>query len=63
MKKRVIKIIWSRATCGKVAPPRRNPARFLTEKYNATPAKERPALIRKWLREIAAFNLLARATR
>ena len=63
MKKRVVKIIAARATCGRIGQPRRNPARLLAEQYNATPVKKRSALLRKWLREIAAFNLIARISR
>ena len=71
MKKKVLKIIRRRATIGQVGPKAnvrrvrgssvvfsRNPEKYLRELYESAPAKERPALVTKWLREIQAANMI-----
>lgn len=71
MKKKVLKIINRRATIGQVGPRanvrrgggstfvfKRNPEKYLRELYESAPAKERPALVTKWLREIQAANMI-----
>ena len=71
MKKKVLQIIKRRATIGQVGPKanvrriggsavlfKRNPEKYLRELYQSAPAKERPALVTKWLREIQAANMI-----